>query len=50
MTILKFVGLGITTMIVTAIIYRREVIGTLSLYAVAQAIISIVLLFIYILT
>lgn len=46
-TILKFIGLSVATMIVTAMNFRKTGIGTLSLYSIILGVVSIVLLVIY---
>jgi hypothetical protein len=48
-TILKFLGLSILTLVLTAIIYRKNSVGSLSLNAIAFSAISILLIIIYIL-
>ena len=48
-TILKFLGLSILILFLTAIIYRKNNVGSLSLNAIAFSAISILLIIIYIL-
>ncbi len=48
-TILKFLGLSILILFLTAIIYRKNSVGSLSLNAIAFSAISILLIIIYIL-